>query len=120
MEIKQISTDTKNAVRALGALAQDNRLAAFRMLVQAGPIGVAAGELADRLGVPPSSLSFHLAQLSNAGLVGQRRQGRSLIYSADYAAMATLMGFLTDNWCGGAASCAQPCLLPEISERNVA
>ena len=75
------------AVEALGALAQEHRLAAFRLLVQAGEQGVAAGVLAEKLDVPPSSMSFHLAQLANAGLVTQRRESRSIIYSADYAAM---------------------------------
>lgn len=92
-------------VRALGALAQEHRLAAFRLLVQAGPDGLAAGVLAQRLAVPPSSLSFHLAQLNNAGLITQRRRGRSILYAADFAAMAGLMSYLTENCCGGA-----PCL----------
>lgn len=92
-------------VRALGALAQEHRLAAFRLLVQAGPDGLAAGALAEALDIAPSSLSFHIAQLANAGLVGQRRQGRSILYSADYGAMAAVMGFLTENCCEG-AQCA--------------
>lgn len=87
--------------RALSALAQEHRLAAFRLLVQAGEQGVAAGVLAEQLDVPPSSMSFHLAQLANAGLVTQRRESRSIIYSADYAAMNGLMGYLTENCCGG-------------------
>jgi DNA-binding transcriptional ArsR family regulator len=97
-------------IRALGALAQEHRLAAYRLLVQAGAGGIPAGALAERLGVPPSSMSFHLAQLANAGLVTQRRESRSIIYSADYAAMSALMGYLTENCCGG-ASCddAAPC-----------
>lgn len=89
-------------IRALGALAQEHRLAAYRLLVEAGMDGIPAGALADRLGVPPSSMSFHLAQLANAGLVTQRRESRSIIYSADYAAMNGLMGYLTENCCGGA------------------
>lgn len=110
------------AVRSLGALAQEHRLAAFRLLVQAGDGGLAAGVLADRLGVPASSLSFHLAHLTQAGLIIQRREGRSLIYSADYAAMGTLMAFLAENCCGGVAACAPAAACPntEISERNVA
>ncbi len=91
------------AIRALGALAQDHRLAAFRLLVQAGADGLAAGELAEALRVPPSSMSFHLAQLTNAGLISQRRQSRSIIYSADYTVMGNLMGYLTENCCNGAA-----------------
>ena len=93
-------------IRALSALAQEHRLAAFRLLVQAGEQGVAAGVLAEKLQVPPSSMSFHLAQLGNAGLVTQRRESRSIIYSADYAAMNGLMGYLTENCCGG-MSCSQ-------------
>ena len=90
-----------HVIRALSALAQEHRLAAFRLLVQAGEQGLAAGVLAERLDVPPSSMSFHLAQLANAGLVTQRRESRSIIYSADYAAMNGLMGYLTENCCGG-------------------
>ncbi len=92
-------------IKSLSALAQEHRLAAFRALVQAGSDGLSAGALADALGVPNSSLSFHLAQLSNAGLIMQRREGRSLIYSADYAAMNGLMSYLMENCCGG-TSCA--------------
>ena len=91
------------AVVALGALAQEHRLALFRLLVQAGAEGMAAGALAEKLGVPNSSLSFHLAQLHRAGLIRQDRQGRSLIYSADYAAMNDLIGYLMDNCCAGSA-----------------
>ncbi len=93
------------AVEALGALAQEHRLALFRLLVQAGDEGLAAGAIAGRLGVPNSSLSFHLAHLTRAGLIQQRRQGRSLIYTADYAAMNALVGYLMENCCGG-ATCA--------------
>ncbi len=99
-------------VRALGALAQEHRLAAFRLLVQAGPDGLAAGALAEALDIAPSSLSFHIAQLANAGLVGQRRQGRSILYSADYGAMAAVMGFLTENCCEG-AQCAPTTVLEQ-------
>ena len=94
------------AIRALSALAQEHRLAAFRLLVQAGESGVPAGVLAEKLAVPASSMSFHLAQLANAGLVAQRRESRSIIYSADYAAMSALMAYLTENCCGG-MSCAE-------------
>ena len=93
----------KEAVEALGALAQEHRLGLFRMLVQAGPAGMAAGVIADALGIPNSSLSFHLTQLQGAGLIAQRREGRSLIYTADYAAMDRLVGYLMENCCGGAA-----------------
>lgn len=90
-------------IRALGALAQEHRLAVFRLLVQAGPDGMPAGALAGAVGVPASSMSFHLAQLANAGLVTHRRQSRSIIYAADYTAMNGLMAYLTENCCGGTA-----------------
>jgi DNA-binding transcriptional ArsR family regulator len=92
-------------ISALSALANEHRLAVFRLLVQAGPTGRAAGAIADALGLPASSLSFHLAHLARAGIIVQRRESRSLIYSADFAAMNALVGFLTENCCGG-ASCA--------------
>ena len=111
-------------IRALSALAQEHRLAAFRLLVQAGEQGVAAGVLAEKLDVPPSSMSFHLAQLSNAGLVTQRRESRSIIYSADYTAMNGLMGYLTENCCDG-LSCSDdtPCsedaaCLPSLQRKS--
>jgi ArsR family transcriptional regulator, arsenate/arsenite/antimonite-responsive transcriptional repressor len=95
----------KDAVDALSALANEHRVAVFRMLVQAGPEGLAAGAIAEKLDMPASSLSFHLAHLTRAGLITQRRESRSLIYGADFAAMNGLVGFLTENCCGG-ASCA--------------
>lgn len=95
--------DSDFAVAALGALAQEHRLAAFRLLVQAGEDGMAAGAIAAALGLPNSSLSFHLAQLSGAGLVRQRRRHRSILYSADYAAMNALVGYLLENCCAGTA-----------------
>jgi len=98
--------ESAKAVSALGALAQEHRLALFRLLVQAGGEGMAAGVISDALGVPNSSLSFHLAQLNRAGLIRQERRGRSLIYSADYGAMNALLSYLMENCCGGAASCA--------------
>jgi ArsR family transcriptional regulator len=94
-----------SAVQALGALAQEHRLALFRLLVQAGDKGMAAGAIADALGVPNSSLSFHLAQLRGAGLIVQERQHRSLIYRANYPAMNALVGYLMENCCAG-ADCA--------------
>lgn len=100
-------------IRALGALAQEHRLAVFRLLVEAGPDGLPAGILAEAIGIQPSSMSFHLAQLTNAGLVTQRRQSRSIIYSADFDAMNGLMGYLTENCCRGVgcspvAACTAP------------
>ncbi len=94
-------------IRALGALAQEHRLSAYRLLVQAGPDGIPAGALAEAVGAPASSMSFHLAQLANAGLVTSRRESRSIIYSANYGAMNALMGYLSENCCGG-VQCAEP------------
>jgi DNA-binding transcriptional ArsR family regulator len=93
------------ALAAFSALAHEHRLAIYRLLVEAGPEGRCAGAIADALKIPSSSLSFHLAHLTRAGLTQQRREGRSLIYSADFEAMNALVGFLTKNCCGG-ASCA--------------
>jgi ArsR family transcriptional regulator, arsenate/arsenite/antimonite-responsive transcriptional repressor len=102
--------DEKRAIAALGALAQETRLALFRLLVTAGPGGLPAGVIAERLGVQPSSLSFHLAQLVHAGLITQRRLSRQLIYSAEYGAMNELLAYLTENCCGrGTSSCAPAC-----------
>lgn len=105
-------------IRALSALAQEHRLAAFRFLVQAGDQGVAAGVLAENLDVPPSSMSFHLAQLANAGLVTQRRESRSIIYSADYAAMNSLMDYLTENCCGGISCSEDAACLPSPQRKS--
>lgn len=91
------------ALAALGALANEHRLAIYRLLVQAGPEGRSAGAIAVALNLAPSSLSFHLAHLTRAGVIDQCRESRSLIYSADFAAMNGLVGFLTENCCGGAA-----------------
>lgn len=114
--------DSISAVSALGALAQEHRLALFRMLVQAGEGGMPAGAIAEALGVPNSSLSFHLAQLSKAGLVRQERQHRSIIYRADYAAMNDLLGYLMENCCAGAGCGAAPgCAVePAQTERKSA
>jgi DNA-binding transcriptional ArsR family regulator len=91
----------KDAVAALAALAQESRLEIFRLLVQAGPEGVPAGAIGERLGLPAATLSFHLTQLRQAGLIGFRREGRSLIYAAAYPAMNGLMAYLTENCCRG-------------------
>ena len=109
--------DPKFVIRAMGALAQEHRLAAFRLLVQAGAEGMAAGALAEAVGVPASSMSFHLAQLSHAGLIGQQRRGRSIIYATDYAAMNALMGYLTENCCGGQACLPDTACAPEAAAR---
>lgn len=110
----------EETIRALAALAQEHRLAAYRLLVQAGPDGIAAGALAQALGVPPSSMSFHLAQLSNAGLVSQRRESRSLIYSADFAAMNGLLGYLTENCCAGAQCGTEAGCTPTTPAQRIA
>ncbi len=92
--------DQLGAIAALGALAQETRLALFRLLVARGPEGLPAGMIADELEVAPSSLSFHLQQLVHAGLIAQRRLGRQLIYSAEYRTMSELLAYLTENCCG--------------------
>ncbi len=94
--------ETKTAVAALAALAQESRLEVFRLLVRAGPEGLAAGRIGRSLGLPGPTLSFHLSQLRHAGLIAARRAGRSIIYAADYAAMNGLLAYLTENCCGGA------------------
>src|SRR5436853_7365268 len=90
-----------NAVVALGALAQDNRLDVFRLLVQAGPEGMPAGAVAEALGLAPNTLTFHFDRLRTAGLVTVRREGRSMIYAAQFDQMNALLAFLTKNCCGG-------------------
>lgn len=96
--------ETSTAITSLAALAQESRLAVFRLLVQAGPAGLAANKIAEALAIPASSLSFHLKELAHANLVASAKAGRSIIYSANYAAMNGLLAFLTENCCGG-----QPC-----------
>ena len=93
------------AVKALAALAQESRLAIFRLLVERGPDGLSAGAVGDELGIAPATLSFHFKELANAGLVVARARGRFVIYSADFLTMTDLLGFLTDNCCGG-----NPCM----------
>lgn len=93
--------EMKSAVVALAALAQETRLSIFRLLVEAGPEGFCAGDIGARLGVPAATLSFHLAQLANAGLVQARQRGRFIFYSANFEAMNGIVAFLTENCCGG-------------------
>jgi len=103
---------TNEAVRALAALAQDSRLAAYRLLVQQGPSGLAAGEIAAALHISPATLSFHQKELSHAGLVLSRQESRFIFYSADFAAMNELLAFMTENCCaadGGRCSPMQAC-----------
>jgi ArsR family transcriptional regulator, arsenate/arsenite/antimonite-responsive transcriptional repressor len=105
--------ETQHAIAALGALAQETRLAIFRLLVERGPEGLAAGAIGERLGVAATTLSFHLQQLMHADLIEQRRESRSLIYSAKFANMNALVGYLTENCCGGAVSCGPVCAVTE-------
>lgn len=95
------------AVRALGALAHESRLAVFRLLVRQGPAGLPAGEVGEAVGLPPATLSFHLSQLDRAGLVRARREGRRVVYSADYEAMEGLLTFLTEKCCQPPARAAR-------------
>ena len=112
--------ESTDAIEALGALAQEHRLAVFRLLVQAGADGLPAGQIAERMAIPNSSLSFHLAHLHRAGLVSQERQHRSLIYRADYPAMNALVAYLLENCCAG-AECAPAAGQPtQSSERKSA
>ncbi len=93
--------EIKPAINALSALAQDSRLAIYRLLVQAGPGGIPAGKISEATGIAPSSLSFHLKELDHANLVTSRNESRFVIYSANYATMNDLITFLTENCCGG-------------------
>src|SRR6478735_1568269 len=95
----------RDVLAALAALAQENRLDAYRLLVQAGPDGMAAGEVAASLGVSPNTLTFHFDRLREAGLIDVRRDGRSMIYAAQFDTMNALLGYLTENCCGG-VSCS--------------
>ena len=101
---------TPQIIEALGALAHEHRLAIFRLLVQRGPQGMPAGIIADRVGLVPSSLTFHLQNLQRAGLISQRRDSRRLFYAADFSAMNTLVGYLTENCCAGSGNdCGAAC-----------
>ena len=104
--------DISAVLSALAALAQESRLGVFRALVQAGPAGLPAGRIAERLALPAPTLSFHLAQLKAAKLASCRREGRSLIYAADYATMNAVVAFLLENCCAGDSSCAAPRCAP--------
>jgi ArsR family transcriptional regulator len=100
--------DSSHIVQALAALAHETRLALFRMLVEQGPEGLPAGIIAERLGIPPSSLTFHVQHLHRAGLITQRRMSRQLIYAAEFAAMNGLVAYLTENCCDGSAAVCPP------------
>ena len=99
--------DSTNAVTALSALAQATRLGIFRMLVEAGPSGLSAGRIGEGLNLPPATLSFHLKELSHAGLLDSHSEGRFVIYSANFNTMNALIAYLTENCCGG-QSCCEP------------
>ncbi len=101
--------DNSTATVRLAALAQETRLSIFRALVQAGPEGLNPGTLAEKLGLAQATLSFHLKELRNAGMIQARQESRYIFYSADFAAMNELLGFLTENCCGGDTSA---CVLP--------
>jgi ArsR family transcriptional regulator, arsenate/arsenite/antimonite-responsive transcriptional repressor len=103
--------DNSTAVKSLAALAQDTRLAVFRLLVIAGRAGLPVGRIAEQLTLPAATLSFHLKELSQAGLITGRQDGRFIYYSANFPAMAALLGFLTDNCCGG-----EPCGVERVAE----
>jgi ArsR family transcriptional regulator len=100
--------EKSNALAALAALAQDSRLDVFRLLVEAGPKGMPAGEIADALGLAPNTLTFHFDRLRVAGLVTVRRDGRSMIYAARFETMNALIGYLTENCCAGAPDACAP------------
>lgn len=97
--------ETKSVIAALAALAQESRLSAYRLLVQTGPQGLAASKIAEELDMAPSSLSFHLKELTNAGLIESRQEGRFIYYSANFNTMNQVLSYLTDNCCAG-QSCA--------------
>jgi ArsR family transcriptional regulator, arsenate/arsenite/antimonite-responsive transcriptional repressor len=109
--------ETMQAVLALSALAQPSRLAAFRLLVAAGPEGMAAGAIGEKLDLPPATLSFHLAGLTRAGLAQSRQDGRFVIYTANFENMNSLVAFLTENCCGG-ASCAPAVCRPTTETKG--
>ena len=109
--------ETMQAVSALSALAQPSRLAAFRLLVAAGPEGMAAGAIGEKLDLPPATLSFHLAGLTRAGLAQSRQEGRFVIYTASFENMNSLVAFLTENCCGG-APCAPAACQPAAQSKG--
>jgi DNA-binding transcriptional ArsR family regulator len=111
--------DPKQVVDALAALAHESRLGVYRLLVECGPDGLNAGGIAARLEMPPSSMTFHLQSLHRAGLVTQERRSREIIYAADFNAMNELVGYLTENCCGGnAAACCAPASAPKKAKKR--
>jgi ArsR family transcriptional regulator, arsenate/arsenite/antimonite-responsive transcriptional repressor len=114
---------TPAVIDALAALAHEYRLAIYRLLVEQGPRGMPAGAIGERVGLQPSSLTFHLQSLRRAGLITQQRASRQLIYNADYAAMNGLVGYLTDNCCAASGSeCCPPAAVrsPKSARRRKA
>jgi DNA-binding transcriptional ArsR family regulator len=113
--------EVQNAIRALSALAHESRLAIYRLLVQAGETGLSVGDIGEKLQLAPATLSFHLAGLRHAGLISTRRDGRTLYQAADYAAMNSLIGYLSENCCHGEAcgvNCAPAVAKPSKSVRQ--
>jgi DNA-binding transcriptional ArsR family regulator len=106
------------AIAALAALAQDNRLDVFRLLVEAGPDGLPAGQVAERLRLAPNTLTFHFDRLREAGLLNVRREGRSMIYAAQFETMSALVAFLTENCCQGAACAPAVACSPKSARRK--
>ena len=104
-----LTMETGQAIEALGALAHEHRLAIYRLLVERGPEGLSAGAIGEGVGLAPSSLTFHLQSLQRSGLLLQRRESRSLIYSVDFDAINSLVAYLTENCCAGSASCSADC-----------
>ena len=98
--------EKQQVITALGALAHETRLDIFRLLVRAGTGGMAAGAIAEAVGLVPATLSFHLKELKNAGVISSRREGRSLIYAPEFGCMQDLLSFLTENCCQGSGACA--------------
>lgn len=112
--------ETTDAVTALTALAQENRLDVFRLLVRAGPDGMPAGSVAAALDLAPNTLTFHFDRLRHAGLVTVHREGRSMIYAARFEVMNALLGFLTENCCGGEPeACRPPVCKPSKAKKRI-
>ena len=105
--------ETKDALAALAALAQETRLEVFRLLVRAGPVGLPAGNIAERIGVQPATLSFHLKELERAGLLSSRRESRQIYYAPDVEGMRGLLAFLTEDCCGGRPEICAPLVAGE-------
>ena len=110
--------DTSTALKSLVGLAHDNRLAIFRLLVEQGPSGIAAGQIGERLALAPATTSFHLKELTHAGLALARPESRYIYYSANYSAMNALIAYLTDNCCRRSGSCLTPCAPTRVAAVN--